>query len=442
MKSLLRPAQTVALGFLLAITVGTCALMLPTSSSQGEVTHWITALFTSVSAVCVTGLAVVDTGTHWSTFGQWVILILFQVGGFGIMTFATLLGLMVNRSLQLRMKMITQAEKNAISLGDIKGVAKLILLITLIVEIGLTIILTIRFQAHYDMDWPQALWNGFFHAVSAFNNAGFSLHSDSLVRYAGDFWIISPIMFAIIVGGLGFPVLHDLKTKFNDPRHWSLHTKLTLIGTAALLLAGFIGTLLFEWNNAGTLGNMNLHDKLAAASFASVTARTAGFNSIDTSVMTQASLALNYLLMFIGGGSGGTAGGVKVGTFLILVLMVWSEIKGRSDTEAFGRRISLNAQRQAITVLMLSSTSIVVGTTIILFGSNLPMDKVIFEVISAFATVGLSTGITADLPASGKLTLITLMYIGRVGTITLAASLALDQRYRPYRYAEEHPIVG
>jgi trk system potassium uptake protein TrkH len=442
MKSLLHPNQTVALAFLLTIVAGTALLMLPAAHAEGAGAPWLTALFTAVSAVCVTGLVVVDTGTYWSSFGQWVILLLFQIGGFGMMTAATLLGLMVNRSLRLRSKLISQVETHALGLGDVGSVARLVFGVTLGAELFITALLTLRLHLAYDLPWAEAAWSGFFHAVSAFNNAGFSIHPDSLMRYAADALILLPVMLAIVVGGIGFPVLHDLRAKRRDPRHWSLHTKLTLLGTLVLLLGGFCTLLLFEWRNPATLGPMALPEKLLSAAFASVSARTAGFNSIDIGALSHESWALHFFLMFIGGGSAGTAGGVKVGTAAILALLVIAEIRGRSDSEAFGRRVSSSAQRQAITVLVLGSSMVVLATIAILRCTELPTDKVIFEVISAFGTVGLSTGITAELPPFGQLVLILLMYIGRVGTITLAASLALGERRMPFRYPEEHPIVG
>ncbi len=442
MKSFTHPSRVVALAFLALIGIGTALLMLPVSQAQGLQTPWLTALFTAVSAVCVTGLAVVDTGTHWSGFGQAVILLLFQFGGFGIMTAATLLGLMVNQSLRLRTQLLTQAETHTVALGDVRSVAKVVLGVTAFCELGLTGVLMMRLHTSYAMPWPEALWSGFFHAVSAFNNAGFGLHGDSLMRYASDAWILLPVMLAIVVGGLGFPVMQDIRARWRDPHHWSLHTKLTLVGTAALLLLGWVSMLVFEWSNPKTFGPMPWDDKLLGAAFASVSARTAGFNAIDIGAMTQESLGLHYFLMFIGGGSAGTAGGVKVGTVLILTLLVLAEVRGHSDSEAFGRRICLPAQRQAITVLVLSSAAVGLGTTFLLYVTDFPTDQVIFEVVSAFATVGLSTGITANLPPSGQLALIVLMYLGRVGTITLATSLAIGERRMPYRYAEEHPIVG
>ncbi|MFJ4290631.1 TrkH family potassium uptake protein [Cupriavidus sp. NPDC089707] len=442
MRASLHPTRTVAMGFLLAIVAGSILLMLPWSRVDDEGVPWLTAFFTAVSAVCVTGLVVVDTGTYWSGFGQAVILVMFQLGGFGMMTASTLLGLMVNRSLRLRTKLITQVETHTIGLGDIAGVARLVLVVTLSFEIVIAVWLASRLYFTYDLPWREAAWNGLFHSISAFNNAGFSTHADNLTRYVADLWMLGPVMVAIVVGGIGFPVLHDLRNKISDPRRWSLHSKLTLSVTVVLLITGFLGLLLFEWNNPRTLGAMSSAGKLLSAMFASVSARTAGFNSIDIGALTHESLALHYFLMFVGGGSASTAGGVKVGTVAILALLVIAEIRGRGDSEAFGRRVSRSAQRQAITVLVLGSALITLGTLTILFVTELPTDQVIFEVISAFGTVGLSTGITADLPASGQLTLIALMYAGRVGTITLAVSLAMGEHRTPYRYPEEHPIVG
>lgn len=436
------PTRVVPLAFLITILIGTALLMLPISRAEAVSAPWIVALFTSVSAVCVTGLVTVDTGTYWSSFGQWVIMALFQIGGFGMMTAATLLGLLVNRTFRLRARLTAQAETHALGIGDVTSVATLVLFVTLIVEVIAALALTVRLRVGYELPWAEAGWSGLFHSISAFNNAGFSIHADGLVRYASDGLILTPIMLAIVIGGLGFPVLQDLRSKFKDPHHWSVHTKLTLVGTAVLLVGGTILLLAFEWSNPRTLGPMPAVDKVLSAIFASVAARTAGFNAIDIGGLMHESLGLHYFLMFIGGGSAGTAGGVKVGTAMILVMLVIAEIRGRMDTEAFGRRISRSAQCQAITVLVLGSAVVVLGTVFILHTTEIATDRVIFEVISAFATVGLSTGITAELPESAQLMLILLMYVGRVGTITLAASLALGEHRMPFRYPEEHPVVG
>ena len=441
-KIIIHPARAVPLAFLFTILVGTVILMLPVSHAAGEVAPWHVAFFTSVSAVCVTGLAVVDTGTYWSTFGQSAIMVMFQLGGFGMMTAATLLGLMVNRSPRLRTKLMTQAETRSVGLGDVTGIARVVIFVTLLVEALLAIALVLRLHFGYGLDWDEAGWSGLFHSISAFNNAGFSIHADGLVRYAADWLILVPVMLAIIIGGIGFPVLHDLRVRLLDPRHWSLHTKLTLAGTLVLLLGGFVAVLLFEWDNGKTLGQFDFGGKILNSMFISVSARTAGFNAVDIAALTHETWALHYVLMFIGGGSAGTAGGVKVGTIAVLFLLVLAEAKGHSDTEAFGRRVGASAQRQAITVLVLGSIVVSLGTFFLLRVTDFPTDQIIFEVTSAFGTVGLSTGITGQVPVSGQLVLALLMFFGRVGTITLATSLVLGERRMPYRYPEEHPIVG
>lgn len=431
-----------ALLFLAAVAAGTVLLMLPVARAEGVGAPFLVALFTATSAVCVTGHVIVDTGSYWSGFGQAVILALIQLGGFGMMTAATLLGLLVSRSLRLSARLATQTESHALGLGDVAGVARTVFAVTVAAELAVALVLVLRLHSGWQMPWPEAIWSGVFHAVSAFNNAGFSLHPDNLVRYAGDGFVLVPVMLAIVIAGIGFPVYYDLRQAGATPRRWSLHTKLTLTGTALLLLLGFIVLLAAEWSNPRTLGPMPLADKLMNAAFASVSARTAGFNTLDVGALTHESLGLHFLLMFVGGGTGGTAGGVKVGTVVVLLVIVYAEVLGRPDSEAFGRRVCPATQRQAITVLVLSSAAVCLGTLAILAVSDHAIDRVIFEVISAFGTVGLSTGITAELPPSAQGVLIALMIAGRVGTVTLAAALVLGERRQPYRYPEETPLVG
>lgn len=442
MRQVTHPSRAVALGFLLAIVIGTLVLMLPIAAANGSGAPLSVALFTAVSAICVTGLVVVDTGSYWSGFGQGAIMLMFQLGGLGMMTAATLLGLMVNRSPRLRTRLMTQTETRSLGLGDVTSVTKLVLVVTIVSQLIVAALLALRFYAGHGLDAWEAAWSGLFHAISAFNNAGFSIHADGLVRYAADALVLLPVMIAIVVGGIGFPVLQDLRHRYADPRHWSLHTKLTLWGTLLLIVGGFLAMLWFEWDNARTLGLFGTGGKLLNALFLSVSARTAGFNAVDTGALLPETWALHYFLMFIGGGSAGTAGGVKVGTVAVLVLLVIAEVRGHSDTEAFGRRVGASAQRQAITVLALGSVLVVLGTLALQRLSHFPTDQIIFEVISAFGTVGLSTGITAQLPLAGQMVLALLMFFGRVGTITLATSLVLGERRMPYRYPEEHPIVG
>lgn len=442
MKLVTHPSRAVALGFLTAIIVGTLVLMLPIAHVGGAGAPWHVAFFTAVSAICVTGLVVVDTGSYWTTFGQSAIMVMFQLGGFGMMTAATLLGLMVNRSPRLRTRLITQTETRSLGLGDVTSVTKLVLVVTMLSQLIIATVLALRLHFGHGLSLPEAAWSGLFHSVSAFNNAGFSIHADGLARYAADAMVLLPVMLAIVVGGIGFPVLQDVRLRLSDPRHWSLHTKLTLWGTLVLLVGGFMTALWFEWDNPKTLGLFDMGGKLLNALFLSVSARTAGFNAVDTAALLPETWALHYFLMFVGGGSAGTAGGVKVGTVAVLVLLVIAEVRGHTDTEAFGRRVGASAQRQAITVLALGSVLVVLSTLILQRLSHFPTDQIIFEVISAFGTVGLSTGITAQLPLAGQLVLTMLMFFGRVGTITLATSLVLGERRMPYRYPEEHPIVG
>lgn len=442
LASIKHPARLVPLAFLLAIVVGTLLLMLPIARSGAGSAPVLVALFTATSAVCVTGLIVVDTPTYWSNFGQAVILILIQMGGLGIMTGATMLGLLVTRRLKLNRRLIAQAETKTFALGDVTSVLRLILMVTASVEIIIAVVLTSRFHFAYGQPWGEAAWNGVFHSVSAFNNAGFARFSDNVMSFALDPIVLVPLMLAVVLGGIGFPVIYELKSELFKPDKWSLHTKITMLGYAILFLVGLLAVLGFEWSNPGTLGRQDLGGKFLSAGFHSVVTRTAGFNSLDIAQMRPETLLVSDFLMLVGGGSAGTAGGIKVTTFLVLGIIVWAEIRGEPDPSAFGRRLSSEVQRQALTVVLLALGVIAVGTLILLSLSEFDLSVILFEVISAFATVGLSTGITPALPAGGQAVLIALMFIGRVGTVTVATALALKLGRRPYRYPQERPIVG
>jgi trk system potassium uptake protein TrkH len=304
--------------------------------------------------------------------------------------------------------------------------------------------LALRFASTMDLSWSQALWQGAFHSVSAFNNAGFSTWPDNVMRHVTDGWVLTPLMLAIVIGGLGFPVLTELWAN-RRKRHarWSIHSTLTVWGSVALVVLGTVSLWLVERDNAKTLGALGFADQWLAALFTSVSARTAGFNAVDIAALETQSLVLHYVLMFIGGGSAGTAGGVKVTTFFLLLLIVWTEIRGRADVEFRGRRIGTPVQRQALSILVLSGLAVSLGVLVIVpMASHIPLEKLVFEVVSAFATVGLSTGITAELPPAAQGVLIALMYAGRVGVVTLALALAINQVPRAYRFPEEKPIVG
>ena len=436
------PIRLIPVLFLAAIALGTALLSLPFATSGAGSAPLLTAFFTSTSAVAVTGLIVVDTPTYWTTFGQTIILLLFQIGGFGIMTAATLFGLMAGRGFGLRDRIATQVERSQLDSGDAASVLKLIFIITIVVEATIAIILAARMATNYSMPVPQAIWHGIFHSISAFNNAGFSSFSDSVMGFQNDAVILGPIMLAVFLTALGFPVMQDIRANHFNWSRWSLHTKITVAGTMALLALGFLSILSMEWNNEATLGPMPVGSKLLNAAFHSVMPRTAGFNSLDVGAFSDETIMVNFFLMFIGGGSAGTAGGIKITTFFVLLAIVFSEVLGRRDAGLFQRRFGREIERQALSVTVLAASLIFAATTYIASISSLPLDDILFECISAFSTVGLSTGITADLPPSGQFVIVALMFIGRVGTITVATALALGRRELPYRYAKENPIVG
>ncbi|MGQ3101482.1 MAG: TrkH family potassium uptake protein [Sphingopyxis solisilvae] len=442
MRLLRNPIRLVPTLFLIAIAIGTVLLSLPVATADGTGASFLTALFTATSAVAVTGLVVVDTGSYWSPFGQIAILLMFQIGGLGIMTAATLFGLIAGRGFGLQDRIATQVERGRLETRDALSVLKLVFAITIMVEAAIAIVLAIRMAVHYDMNWVAAAWHGLFHAVSAFNNAGFSTFSDSVMGYQSDPVILVPIMLAVILTALGFPVMQDLREHRFGWRRWSLHSKVTVAGTAALLAIGFTAILAMEWSNAATLGPMGVGSKLLNAAFHSAMPRTAGFNSLDVGGFHDQTLMVNYLLMFIGGGSAGTAGGIKVTTFIVLFAIVLSEVLGRRDAGLFNRRFGSDVERQALTVTVLAASLVFGAATYIASVTALSLQDILFECISAFATVGLSTGITADLPPSAQVVIVLLMFIGRVGTITVATALAVGRRPRPYRYPKENLIVG
>jgi potassium uptake TrkH family protein len=436
------PTQVVVAGFAAAIVAGAVLLLLPVSRSGEGGAPLMTALFTATSAVCVTGLVVVDTPAYWSGFGEGVILALIQLGGLGIMTAASLLGLWVSRRMGLRSRLTAATETKSLGIGDVGSVLIGVFKVTVLFELVVAAALALRFRVAYDEPPARALYHGVFHAISAFNNAGFALYSDSLVRYVDDPWVCLPVAVAVIAGGLGFPVLFELRKQIRTPRHWSLHTKLTVTMTAVLLLGGSLFVTASEWSNPGTLGGLEPGSRLLAGFFHGVMPRTAGFNSLDVSQMEDGTLLGTIVLMFIGGGSAGTAGGIKVTTFVVLFFVIYSEVRGEAAVNAFDRAIGPRVQRQALTVALLG-VAIVVGATLTIMAlTGLMLRDVLFEVTSAFATVGLSTGITADLPVSAQALLVLVMFVGRLGPITFAAALALRDRQRRYNLPEGRPIIG
>lgn len=436
------PARLVPVAFLAAIAVGSVLLMLPVSRTDHSAPFVMPSVFTSVSAVCVTGLTPVDPSTYWTQFGQVVILGLIQIGGFGIMTLATLLSLLVAHRLGLHRMLVTQTETHALNLGDVRAVLRRVAIVTLVVEVVIAVVLTGRFMVGYGYGFGEAVWQGVFHSVSAFNNAGFALYGDSLVGFVGDGWICLPLCIAVVLGGIGFPVVAEMLHRYRHPSRWSVHARLTVYGTAVLLVVGIGAVLLFEWTNPQTLGPLTAPHKLIAAVTGGVMPRTAGFASIDYAQVSTETRLVTDVLMFIGGGSAGTAGGIKVGTFFLLAFVILAEVRGHRAVKVGRRAIPAATQRTALTVALLGVATVGIGTLAILGMSGRPLDEVLFESVSAFATVGLSTGITGALPADAQIVLMILMFLGRVGTVTVATALALNTSPRLYDVPEQRPIVG
>jgi trk/ktr system potassium uptake protein len=436
------PAQRVAAAFAVGILVGTLLLLLPYARAGPGGAPLHVATFTATSAVCVTGLTLVDTATYWSALGQVIIMLLIQVGGLGFMVLASLLALAMSRRLGLRQRLLAQTEINVTELGETRRVLLGAAAFSLLFEILAAAVLTGRLWLGYGEPFGRAAWYGLFHSVSAFNNAGFALYSDNLVGFVDDGWVSLTVTLAVIAGGLGFPVLIELIREPTRPRGWSLHTKLTLTMTWVLLAAGTLAILAFEWSNPATFGRLDLPGKLLAGFFHGANPRTAGFNSVDYADMGETSWLVTDILMFIGAGSAGTTGGIRVTTFAVLVLMVTAEARGLSTVNAFRRRIPQGAQRQALTVTLIGLGAVVAATLAITAQSGFPLSRTLFEAFSAFGTVGLTTGITGQLPLSSQNILILLMFLGRTGPITLATALALREREPRYRYPEERPIIG
>lgn len=439
--SLQSPARLVVAVFGLVILIFTGLLSLPVAAASGERTHFIDALFVATSAVCVTGLSPVDTGTYWSPVGLTIIAIAIKVGGLGIMTLASLVGLAISRRLGLTQRLLAAGEARATGLGDLRTLLGVIFFVSITVELLIALILFPRFVT---LDYGVHKSAGFaaFYAVSAFNNAGFSPDPVGLIPYAGDLWMLAPIGLGVLVGALGFPVYLVLLRSWRRPRRWTLHTKLTLVMVVILTFVSASLLLLFEWDNPGTLQSASTARTIGNVFFQSINQRSGGFNSFDISQATQETWLLEDILMFIGGGSGSTAGGIRITTLAVLLLAVWAEARGRRDMEAFDKRIGTGVLRQAVGVTLASLFIVIVGTIVFMWQTDIGLDRSIYEVISAFATCGLTTGITSSLDTDAKVTLIVMMYVGRIGSLTIAGALALNQHRRVIRYPAERPIIG
>jgi trk system potassium uptake protein TrkH len=435
-------AQVVLAGFAAAIAFGTALLMLPIAKAGRGGASLVEALFTATSAVCVTGLNVVDTARYWTGFGQVVIVVLIQLGGLGIATFASVVGLAMLGRLSIRSKLTVNAEARGEGLAEVGPVLFSVVRISFAVEAIVAVLLTARF-AMLGEPLPRAAWLGLFHGVSSFNNAGFSLFGDrNLLDYAADPFLCIPIAVSIILGGLGFPVIVQLLRHRGTVRLWTMNTRLVLWGTAVLLVGGTVYITAIEWTNPGTLGPLDWPAKVLAGFFQSVQTRTAGFNTVDIGRMHEATLLGMDIMMFIGAGPASTGGGIKITTFGVLLFIIWTELQGEAAVNVFGKRLSRAVHRQAISVALLSVAVVFGGTVVLLLVSGLPTYQVFFEAVSAFATVGLSTGITAHLPVAGQLVLVGLMFVGRLGPATLGAALALRRSHILYELPKERPVIG
>lgn len=448
------PARFAIIVFTGLILTLTTLLVLPISSADGQATPIVDALFTAVSAICVTGLTTVDMATNWSPFGNGAILLGMQVGGIGVLTLASILGLIVSRRLGLRQRLVAASDTNpsrlhvgpvsesqAIRLGDIGGLLATVALSALVIEIVLSLIIIPRLLAEgYDL-WTS-IWQGFYFAVSAFTNTGFVPSAAGMEQFAGDPWMLSTLALGVFLGSLGFPVIFALARFWRYRSRLSVHAKLTLVTTTGLIIVGTVAILALEWNNTLTIGAEDPISRPGTAAFLSVMSRSGGFSPVDIGAMNGSTLLVFDMLMFVGGGSASTAGGIKVTTLAVLFLAAFAEAKGDNDMHAFERRIPTDVLRLAVSVTLWGATIVASATIAILHITKAPLDLVLFDVISAFSTCGLSTGLTESLPDSGKYVLAATMWAGRVGTVTLAAALAASQRRQLFTRAEERPIVG
>jgi trk system potassium uptake protein TrkH len=433
--------------FAALVVFGSFLLALPAAAAPGHDISYLDALFTATSAICVTGLIVVDTPTAFSTFGHVVILLLIQIGGLGYMTISTVLAAALGRSISLQERLTLQEALNADSLEGLVRFAGVVLKVTLAFELVGAAILSVRWWSDLG---PAALWYGLFHAVSAFNNAGFALWSDSLMQWRADLTVNVIVIALITAGGLGFFVLTELSRIRRSRIRLSVHTKIVLSSSAILMAAGTVAFLLLEAGNPRTLGPLPMSERVLAAWFQSVTSRTAGFNTIDIGGLTEAALFVTIALMFIGASPGGTGGGVKTTTFSITVAALWATVRGDADTRMFKRRIAPETVGKAFFVCLIAflALNIIVGFVLISEGRGLMVT--LFETASAFGTVGLSMG-ESGRPVSlvglftpvGKLLMMVMMFVGRVGPLTLAVALAHRAAMKPkIRYPEGKVLIG
>lgn len=449
------PSRFALMTFTSLILIFTALFSLPAAAADGVRTPLIDAFFTAVSTICVTGLSTVEMGTHWSPFGNALVLIGTQIGGIGVLTMASILGLVISRRMGLRQKLVAAgdtnplrarggpvAESQAVRLSDTRGLLVTVASSMLIIE-GATAVLLLPRLLLAGVPVGEATWHSVFLAAMAFTNTGFSPSADGLSMFATDPYVLIVLMIATLLGAIGFPVIFSLRHTLFQPRRWSLHVKLTLSAFGLLWIGGWIAYVALEWNNAATFGgDTDVGQRLLQAAFLSTMTRSGGFATIDTSQLEQSSLLVTSMLMFVGGGSASTAGGIKVTTLAILFLAAVAEARGRRGMEAFGKFIPSDVLRLAVSVSLWGATLVAVGTTLLLWLTDDPVQYILFDVISAFATCGLSTGFTMAAPEEAQAILAIIMFLGRIGTATFAAALAARQHARLFKRPEERPIVG
>lgn len=448
------PSRLAILVFVALILLFTLLFMTPVAAADGSTTHFADALFTAASVVCVTGLSTVDMATHWSVFGKVLVVVGTQIGAVGVLTFASILGLVVTRRLGLRARLIAAGDSNplrthqgpvpegqAVRLGEVGTLLLTVAVSTLTIEAAVGLLLLPSVLVAGVPFWA-AVGDAFYYAAMAFTNTGFAPNPEGLAPFAHDYWFLSLLMVAVVAGSIGFPVIRALTRQLRTPRRWPIHVKLTLTTSAALLVGGAIAYVALEASNPQTFGHEGAGRTAFQALFLSTMTRSGGFSLVDFDELHGSSLLVTDMLMFIGGGSASTAGGIKVTTLAVLFLAAVAEARGRRSMEAFGRRIPSDVLRVAVAVVLWGATIVAVATIVLLQITHESLDRVLFEVISAFATCGLSSGVSAALPESGKYVLAATMFLGRVGTVTIAAALAASQSRQLFRRPEERPIVG
>ena len=441
-KSKLNAVQILAIGFALLILTGGLILSLPISSASGEYTNYLDSVFTATSAVCVTGLVTIDTGTHWSILGKMVIMFLIEIGGLGFMSLATFVAILLGKKITLRDRLIMQEAMNAFNIQGLVKMVQYVLGFAVGIQFVGALLLSTQFVPEFG--WKKGIFYSIFHSVSSFCNAGFDLFGNyqSVVAYYNNPVVLLTIAGLVIIGGIGFTVLIEI-FNFRKRKRLSTNSKVVLLISTSLVVLGTVFMFIVEYKNPQTIGNMNINDKILNSFFASVSPRTAGFNSVSTDGMTMSGKLMTIILMFIGGSSGSTAGGLKTATFGILVLTVISVLKGREETEAFGRRFSKETVYKAFTLFSVCMMLVITVTMIL---SITEPDKLfinlLYEATSAFATVGLTTGVTQDICSASKVVLIITMYFGRVGPLTVILAVINKSKKSKIRYPETKILIG